>query len=168
MTRWKLSVLASLTCMAWMSMTSVGRAKGYPVSVVTRDAVCHASMREAAAAGLRAAAAMSRRVEYAGAVFQLDAYCFVYSEPVTSHKPNSVEYIVQSVHDHMLLVGIYHTHTPGGHANEFSPHDREEQRRLGVPSYVGTISARTGEVTIRVLGESSAFQPAHRAKQTAP
>jgi hypothetical protein len=119
------------------------------------DAICHASIREAATAGIRIAARMSRRVEYGGAVFQHGEHCFVYSQPVTSHQPTRVEYLVQSVHGRMLLVGIYHTHTPGGHVHEFSPRDREEQRRLGVPSYVGMISARVGDVAIRVLGQAA-------------
>jgi len=140
--------------------TSIAGAAAYPVSIVTRDAICHASLREAAAAGIRVAAAMSQHVEYGGAVFQVDAHCFVYSEPVTSHQPSRVEYTVQSVHGRMLLAGIYHTHTPGGHADEFSPHDRKEQKRLGIPSYIGAISTRTGEVTIHALGESAIFQPA--------
>lgn len=145
MTQWQFSLLAALT--------SIACAREFPVSVVTHEATCHASIREAATAGILVAAGSSRRVEFGGGVLQRGAHCFVYSVPVTSHQPGRVEYIIRSEHGRMRLVGIYHTHIPGGHASEFSPHDREEQKRLGVPSYVGTIGARTGEVAIRALGE---------------
>jgi hypothetical protein len=155
MTRRRLGLHAASACMVWMSMASIASDAGYPVSVVARDAACHASTRAAAAAGIMVAAGMGRRVEYGGAVFRHGAHCFVYSAPVTSHQPNRVEYIVRIQRGRMLLVGIYHTHTPGGHASKFSVRDREEQKRLRVPSYVGEIHAGSAEVTIRALGEAA-------------
>ena len=153
MTRQNFGLLAAAACVACIPMMSVTHAKGYPISFVAADAICHSSIREAAAAGIRSATALSRRVEYGGAVFRRDPECFVHSTPVTSHQATRVEYLIQKAHGRMLLVGIFHTHTPGGHASEFSPHDREEQTRLGIPSYVGVIGARSNEVTIHVLGE---------------
>jgi hypothetical protein len=131
-----------------------GRAAVYPVAAVAPDAPCHGSIGEAASAGILVAAQMSRRVEYGGAVFQLGAQCFVHSAPVTSNQPSRVAYTIRTAHGRMRLAGIYHTHTPGGHAGEFSACDRVEQRRLGVPSYLGIIGARDGGLTIRSLGES--------------
>jgi hypothetical protein len=142
--------------MTWTLLPSTASASGYPVSEVARDAACHASVRDAAMAGIMVAAGMSRRVEYGGAVLRSGPQCYVYSAPVTSRHRNRVEYIVRPKHG-MLLVAIYHTHTPGGHASKFSPHDREEQKRLGVPSFVGVIGASAGQVTIRVLGEAAGW-----------
>ncbi len=154
MTRHNINAPAAATCVACLAMVSIAHAKEYPVSLVAGDATCHSSIRDAAADGIRSAAALSRRVEYGGAVFRRGPECFVHSIPVTSHQSSRVEYLIQNAHGHMLLVGIFHTHTPGGHASEFSPHDREEQRRLGIPSYVGVIGARSHEVAIHALGEA--------------
>jgi hypothetical protein len=59
----------------------------------------------------------------------------------------------------MALVGIFHTHTPGGHAGAFSPDDMAVQRRLGVPSYVGVLGSPGCVVAIRSLGRISATSP---------
>jgi proteasome lid subunit RPN8/RPN11 len=143
-------ILSWVACMLAMQ---VALPAAQPVATVTPDAVCHASVREAATAGIRAAAETGWRVEYGGAVFARGPQCFVHTEPVTSNQPSSVEYVIRIAPGRMSLAGIYHTHTPGGHAREFSACDRAEQRRLGVPSYLGILGARSGSLTIRSLGE---------------
>ena len=109
-----------LSWVACMLAVQVALPAAQPVATVTPGAVCHASVREAATAGIRAAAETGWRVEYGGAVFARGPQCFVHSEPVTSHQPNSVEYAIGSRRAECRLAGIYHTHTPGGHAREFS------------------------------------------------
>jgi proteasome lid subunit RPN8/RPN11 len=155
--------IAALSCAALTLIAPAGSAAVHPVAAANPDAVCHGSIREAAVAGILEAAQRSRRVEYGGAVFQHRAKCFVHSEPVTSNQPNRLDYVIRTARGSMLLVGIYHTHTPGGHANEFSECDRATQKRLGVPSFVGTMVARGGVVTIRSLGEADGGATAHAA-----
>jgi hypothetical protein len=121
-----------------------------PVATVEPDAVCHQSLQDAAIAALLAAVAKSRRVEYGGAVFQRGPSCFVHSIPVTNNLPSRLEYKIRSVHGHRV-VGIFHTHTPGRYANVFSEGDIAVQRRLRMPSYVGTLDSRGRGVTIRSL-----------------
>jgi hypothetical protein len=140
-------------CTALMLAVPMVLAATRPVTTVAPDAVCHGSVREAAIAGIRVAAEMGWRVEYGGAVFERGQQCFVHSEPVTSNLPNRVEYTIRTRTGQMLLAGVYHTHTPGRHASEFSACDQAEQRRLGVPSYLGIIGARRGSLTIRSLGD---------------
>ena len=108
-------------------------------------------------AGILQAAASSERVEYGGAVFERSHGCYVHSTPVTSNEPGRVAYAIHIVQG-LRLSGIYHTHTPGGHAGKFSPEDRAEQKRLGVPSYLGIVTAR-GNVLIRTLGEPAGLSP---------
>jgi proteasome lid subunit RPN8/RPN11 len=126
-------------------------AANYPVAIVGADAVCHESIQAAATAGLFAAAARSRKVEYGGAVFQRDSGCFVHSIPVTSNQPARLDYLVRITRGGMVLVGIYHTHTPGRHAEQFSEADIEAQRSLGVPSCIGALRRRQPSITIRCL-----------------
>ena len=123
----------------------------HPLATVEPTAACHDSPQAAAEAGLLAAAAKSRRVEYGGAVFQRDARCFVHSIPVTSNLPSQLEYRVQAAHRNMLLVGIYHTHTPGRYAHLFSERDAAVQRQLGVASWLGTLDSGSRHLTVRSL-----------------
>jgi proteasome lid subunit RPN8/RPN11 len=145
--------IAALSCMAWTLIAPAGLTAVYPVAMATPDAVCHGSIREAAVAGILDAAQRSRRVEYGGALLQYGAQCFIYTDPVTSNRPNRLDYVIRTARGRMLLVGIYHTHTPGGHVSEFSECDRAAQKRLMVPSCVGAMTARGDGVTVRSLGE---------------
>jgi hypothetical protein len=126
--------LSRLLCMACVFPWMVA-ASGHPATVVDAHAICHSSAQEAAVAGLLAAAASSRRLEYGGAIFRRDADCFVHSVPVTSNLPDRLGYVVIFPHGHLKLAGIYHTHTPGGHAQTFSAADVDAHLQLGVPSY---------------------------------
>jgi hypothetical protein len=137
----------------WLLAASAGQVVAHPVATITPGAVCHPSIREAAIAGIRAAAAIDWKVEYGGAVFERGPQCFVHSTPVTSNQPNRVEYAIRIEVGRTSLAGIYHTHTPGGHAREFSADDRAEQKRLRIPSYLGIIGARRASLTIRSLGD---------------
>jgi hypothetical protein len=129
----------------------------YPVAIVGADAACHDSIQAAAMAGLLAAAASSRKVEYGGAVFQRDSRCFVHSIPVTSRQPSNLNYRVRITYGGMALVGIYHTHTPGRYADQFSAADIAAQRSLGVPSCIGVLRRRERGVSIMCLtGTASA------------
>jgi proteasome lid subunit RPN8/RPN11 len=145
--------IAVLSCVAWTLIAPAGQAAVHPVAMATPDAVCHGSIREAAVAGILEAAQRSRRVEYGGALLQYGTQCFIYTDPVTSNQPNRLDYVIRTARGRALLVGIYHTHTPGGHASEFSECDRAAQKRLRVPSFVGAMAARGHGVTVRSLGE---------------
>jgi proteasome lid subunit RPN8/RPN11 len=150
-------ILAAALGAAWMSASSADNVHAYPVAALAPDAACHGSVREAAVAGILRAAAASGRVEYGGAVFERGNGCHVHSTPVTSNEANRVAYVIRVVQG-LRLAGLYHTHTPGGRAGKFSPEDRAEQKRLGVPSYMGIVSPR-GAVLIRALGEPAEISP---------
>jgi proteasome lid subunit RPN8/RPN11 len=147
---WKVGLLPAML----MVISASAPAKPRPVATVAPDAYCHASVRDAAIAGLRVATAKSRKVEYGGAVFERNADCFVHTTPVTSNHPSQLEYALEIGDGHLQLVGIYHTHTPGLFAGVFSKADVSTQRRLGVPSYVGTSSAG-GRITVIMLGSTA-------------
>jgi hypothetical protein len=136
-----------------------------PVATVRPDSLCHPSIRDAAEAGINAAARLDRRLEYGGAVFERTPLCFVHSEPVTSLRRNRVEYIIRPAPG-LTLVAIFHTHTPGGHDGEFSREDLKEHERLRVPSYLGILGARRENLVIRAMGEAEEAMPASRTVRT--
>jgi hypothetical protein len=145
------SWLLRLAVFGLLPVAAQGLAADYPVTTVQADAACHDSIQAAATAGLLAAAARSRKVEYGGAVFQRDSRCFVHSIPVTSHQTGHLDYRVRITRGGMVLVGIYHTHTPGRYADQFSAADIAAQRRLGVPSCIGALRRRERSISIRCL-----------------
>jgi hypothetical protein len=153
----RMMIHAAALCATWMSGPSRAQVHPHPVAAAAADAACHGSVREAAVAGILLAAASGSKVEYGGAVFERSHGCYVHSIPVTSNEPNRVAYVIRVVHG-QRLAGLYHTHTPGGHAGKFSPEDRAEQTRLGVPSYVGIVNPR-GAPLIRTLGEPEGLSP---------
>lgn len=157
-------VFLKLLCSLTLLTGGESKAAALPVALVGSDANCYGSIEDAAVAGILAAAEISRRVEYGGAVFRRDAGCFVHSNPVTNHLPSQLNYRVRSAQGHMVLVGVFHTHTPGGHADVFSEVDVDTQRRLGVPSFIGTLDARGRKITIRLLdGVDADIRPAKAA-----
>lgn len=145
-----MTLLSRLLCMAAVFAPTVA-ASSQPVAVVVADGICYSSVQEAAVAGLLAAAAGGTRVEYGGAILQRDAHCFVHSAPVTSNLPDRLGYVVMFPHGQLKLAGIYHTHTPGGHAQDFSAVDVDAHLQLGVPSYIGTLGYTGCRLTVRSL-----------------
>jgi len=135
----------------WLLLAASAVAARHPLATVDPAAVCHDSIQAAAVAGLLAAIAKSRRVEYGGAVFQRDVRCFLHSIPVTSNRPSQLEYRVQAARRDLVLVGIFHTHTPGRYAHQFSERDVAVQRQLGVTSWLGTLDGGGRHLTIRSL-----------------
>lgn len=143
--------LSRLLCTVFVLLARMAAASGYPMVAIDPGAVCHPSVQEAAVAGLLAAATSSRRVEYGGAIFQRDAHCFVHSVPVTNNLADRLGYVVSSPRGHLRLAGIYHTHTPGGHAQAFSAADVDTHLRLDIPSYIGTLEYTGCRMVVRSL-----------------
>src|SRR5262245_28363849 len=84
-----------LLCGLFLLAQGSALAGKYPVAAVEASAACHASARQAAVAGLLVAAAKGRKVEYGGAVLQRDVHCYVHTTPVTSNRPNRLDYAVR-------------------------------------------------------------------------
>lgn len=107
-----------------------------PVAVVAADAVCHASVDEAAIQALAQAMALSSSIEHGGAIYQRGEGCFVFSTPVTNGKPMHVQFRVRT--SRMLqLAGLYHTHPDNGRPDVFSGNDVLQARVSKVPSFIG-------------------------------
>lgn len=155
MTRW-IFLLFLLADAAGISLAAEPTASPLAVATIGDDAACHTSMQDAAKAALQLAAARNRWEESGGAVFRRSEHCFVHSNPVTSHLTNRVEYVVPRNIRDLTLAAIFHTHPSGRYAREFSLHDRDVQKQLGIPSYLGAIGSRSGKVSIRVLGDEIA------------
>ena len=149
-------VLRTMLCSGLLLVLVAGPAIAarHPLAAVAYNAACHESIHAAAVAGLLAAAAKSRRVEYGGAVFQRNVGCYVHSIPVTSNRRSELEYRVPASRADMTLVGIYHTHTPGRYAHQFSERDVAVQRQLGVTSWLGTLDGGGSHLTIRSLPDA--------------
>jgi len=143
-------LLRALLLLSLAAPTQPAHASTLPLVTIDAHAACHASVREAAMAGLTTAAAMSWKVEYGGAVFRRADGCFVASDPVTNREPARLKYRVRSDRS-TVLAGIYHTHTPGGDADSFSDGDIAMQQRLGVPSFIAVLDSRGRMLTIKSI-----------------
>jgi hypothetical protein len=94
----------------------------------------HSSAEHAAATTLRALYHAGDPYESGGFVIE-QAGRFRASKPVTQRSRSDVSYCIVLPRD-ATLAGLYHTHV--GHAG-FSLRDRRNAKRVGVPSFVGTI-----------------------------
>lgn len=113
----------------------------------------HASLEEAAVGVLRPLLGAKHRYESGGFIVR-DGGKFRASKPVTQRSRTRVNYCIVLPRGGELA-GLYHTHVRAG---EFSPKDRANAARAGVPSFLGTLSSGTLQVydptaaTARVLG----------------
>jgi proteasome lid subunit RPN8/RPN11 len=136
----------------------------HSAAAIARDRPCppiifgkaHESLDRAAVATLRALLIENHRFESGGFVIEKNG-AFRASKPVTQRSRSSVNYCIV-VPRGARLAGLYHTHV----ANPaFSPRDRNNADRAGVPSYIATI--RDGGMFVydarvrqaRALGEGS-------------
>jgi proteasome lid subunit RPN8/RPN11 len=94
----------------------------------------HPSAAQAATAALRTLFRDARPYESGGFVIEKDGG-FRSSKPVTQRSRTEVNYCI-ALPRGARLAGLYHSHV--GNA-EFSPRDRRNAERVGVPSYIGTI-----------------------------
>ena len=114
----------------------------------------HASLDEAAVGALRPLLAAGHRYESGGFIVR-DGGKFRASKPVTQRSRTRVNYC-NVLPRGGELAGLYHTHVRAG---EFSPKDRANAARAGVPSFLGTLSSGALQVydpssaTARLLGK---------------
>jgi proteasome lid subunit RPN8/RPN11 len=153
----------ALLPLALVALAQVTHSSTLPVATIDAHATCHASVREAAMEGLAAAAAMSWKMEYGGAIFRRADGCFLHTAPVTTREPARLKYRVRIGHG-MVLAGIYHTHTPGGDADSFSDNDIAVQQRLGVPSFIAVLDDQGRMRTIKAIDPDEV--PSHRFEVT--
>ena len=111
-----------------------------PVSRVT-DSPVFATDDEAALAALALALEMKSTVEWGGFVFQLRDGGYVYSEPVTSARRETLGYRGEAPAG-ARLVGIYHTHPQHEADDYFSTRDIATAAQMGVKTYIGVVSGR--------------------------
>ena len=99
----------------------------------------HASLDELAARTLRGLFNEGHRYESGGFFIEKNGV-FRASKAVTQRSRNDVSYCIVLPRG-ARLAGIYHTHVAN---SAFSPRDRGNAERVGVPTYIGTI--RDGSV----------------------
>lgn len=114
-----------------------------PISRIDRERA-YASLDQAAVAALRLAMSVTRAYEWGGALFRCGSDYYP-SLPVTIGDPHRVRFRVATPSG-CELAGIFHTHTSGSDAEQFSPEDVEVMRSFGVPSYLGV--TMTGAVRV--------------------
>jgi proteasome lid subunit RPN8/RPN11 len=94
----------------------------------------HPSLEHAATAALRALYHAGGAYESGGFVIE-QAGVFRSSKPVTQRSRSDVSYCI-ALPRGATLAGLYHTHVG---QTAFSPRDRRNSERVGVPSFIGTI-----------------------------
>lgn len=120
----------------------------------------HSSADEAAIAALRSLLMAGHPYESGGFIVKAGAK-FRASKPVTQRSRTRVSYCIV-VPRGSQLAGLYHTHVRLG---EFSPKDRANAERSGVPSFLGTLSDgalyvyEPGSAKARTLGKPFAEDP---------
>jgi proteasome lid subunit RPN8/RPN11 len=127
----------------------------------------HPSLEHAATAALRALYHAGGAYESGGFVIE-QAGGFRSSKPVTQRSRSDVSYCI-ALPRGATLAGLYHTHV--GQA-AFSPRDRRNSERTGVPSFIGTI--RDGALfvydpqieKVRALDAPIRSRPAHASIDT--
>ena len=113
----------------------------------------HDSLDEAAIATLHTLFRDDHRFESGGFLIEQDGY-FRSSKPVTQRARTEVNYCIVLPRG-AKLAGLYHTHVA---SSSFSPRDRANATRAGVPSYIGTL----GSGALHVL------EPEHGAARALP
>lgn len=127
----------------------------------------HPTASQAAIAALRALFRDARPYESGGFVIEKDGR-FRSSRPVTQRSRTEVNYCIVLPRG-AKLAAIYHSHVGNP---EFSPRDRRNAERVGLPSYLGTI--RGGDLfvydpRIRQAGELPAVPRSEpRARDVSP
>jgi hypothetical protein len=94
----------------------------------------HSSLEQAATAALRALYRAGGAYESGGFVIDQGGV-FRSSKPVTQRSRSDVSYCIVLPRG-ATLAGLYHTHVG---QTAFSPRDRRNSERVGVPSFIGTI-----------------------------
>lgn len=98
----------------------------------------HASRDEVAIATLHSVFSDNDAYEWGGFLIEQNG-AFRASKPVTQRARSEVNYCILLPRN-AKLAGLYHTHVANA---AFSPRDRRNAARAGVPSYIGTIRGGT-------------------------